>query len=197
MVSGRRRFLSTVIGAVAATRALEAARQGGFEAFALPGPSCTDATTLTPEVPADRTFKPGSPRRTSLIEPGLPGTRLQVRGTVAGITCGRITGAVIDFWQPDSQGRYDAVGFRLRGQQLTGPMGEFELLTIVPGAPPGRAPHLGVRIQPPGRPVFWTELFLSGDARNAGDARFRDTLALHLSAEDAPRRATFNFVLDA
>jgi protocatechuate 3,4-dioxygenase beta subunit len=197
MVSGRRQFLSTVLGSVAATRALEAAWQGGLEAFALPGPSCTDKTTLTPEVPADRTFKPGSPRRTSLVEPGISGTRLEVSGTVAGITCGRIKGAIIDFWQPDSQGRYDAVGFRLRGQQLTGPMGEFELLTIIPGAPPGRAPHLGVRIQPPKGRVLWTELFLSGDARNARDARFRDTLALHLSAGGDLRRATFNFVLDA
>src|ERR1043165_3850065 len=124
MRSSRRVFLSTILSGFGAAPAA-ALGQGGLDQFAASGPPCSTSAKTTPAVPRDATFRTGSPRRASLIEPGGLGTRLTLSGTVAGVTCGRIAGAVIDFWQPDSHGRYDVGGFLLRGHQLTDARGNY------------------------------------------------------------------------
>jgi protocatechuate 3,4-dioxygenase beta subunit len=198
MGSGRREFLAACISAVLAASRVLSARGQGLGQFALATPECSDKATVTPAVAPDGTFKRGAPRRASLIDAGVSGSRLVLDGTVTGLTCGRVKGAVVDVWQADGRGAYDMSGFRLRGYQLTDGQGQFAVTTIVPGAPAGRAPHLGLRVQAPGHADFWTELFFAGDPRNAHDSRFQPALALTLIPDGtgAGRRAAFSVVLD-
>src|SRR5438477_10940596 len=86
-------------------------------------------------------FKPGSPMRTSLVEAGMAGTRLALSGRVLSRDCRPSSGARLDFWQADSSGTYDNAGYRLRGNQSSGPDGHYGLDTVVPGEYPGRTEH--------------------------------------------------------
>lgn len=59
-------------------------------------------------------FKPNSPRRTSLVTPSTPGVPLTVSGYVFGRACRPISGALLDFWQADTNGAYDMAQFNFR-----------------------------------------------------------------------------------
>lgn len=95
-------------------------------------------------------FKPNSPRRTSLVTSGTPGVPLTVSGYVFGRACRPISGALLDFWQADTNGSYDMAQYAFRGHQFTGADGAFSLTTIVPGLYPGRTRHIHVKAQAPG-----------------------------------------------
>ena len=195
MPLSRRVFLGVIVPIASALPRPGAWRQG-LDQFAVSSPPCTPDVKPTPAVPRDASFKPGAPLRTSLIEPGMPGTRLTVTGTVAGLTCGRIGGADLEFWQADSRGVYDRAGFRLRGRQRTDADGRYRLVTIVPAAPPGRAPHLAVHVRVAGKAELWTELFFPDDPRNSRDARFRPELLLKLTRADDGQAAMFDIMLE-
>src|SRR5262249_21370677 len=66
-------------------------------------PSCATAR-VTPAETEGPFYKRGSPERTSLIEPGMPGTRITVTGYVLSTECRPVAGAWLDFWQADEQG---------------------------------------------------------------------------------------------
>jgi len=186
----RRAFLA--LPAVALVGAERAAAKGqGLEQFGSSAPPCAPDQQITPAVPDDGAYRPGAPRRSSLVEPGATGTRLTLEGTVSGVTCGRIQGATVDFWQADPQGRYDPAGFRWRGHQVTDGQGRYRLVTIVPGAGPGRAPHLGVRVRVSGKADFWTEIFFPNHPLNARDRRYRPELVMKTTADGA----TFDITL--
>jgi protocatechuate 3,4-dioxygenase beta subunit len=197
--SSRRLVLRTLLLSAAAvcaapTRGLAGAQDLGQ--FAGGPPPCSPDEKHTPSAPAGADFKPGSPQRASLIEPGITGTRLVLTGHVSGIHCGPIAKAVVDVWQADARGIYDKTGFRLRGRQLTDATGAFRLDTIVPGPHDKRAPHLHVRVQPPGKQVFTTQLFFPDQPLNKLDAQFRPELVMSVTASGAEKRARFNIVLD-
>src|SRR5262245_23395371 len=82
-----------------------------------PTPSCGGGPT--PPQTEGPYFKPASPRRTSLLEPGMTGTKLVVSGRVLSADCTPVVRALIDAWQADARGEYDNVGFMLRGHQFT------------------------------------------------------------------------------
>lgn len=195
MVTSRRRFLVVIPTLIAGSTSLARARQGGLDQFGVSAPPCGNAT-VTPAVPADRTFKAGSPERASLLETGMVGTPLSLTGTVSGVTCGRIKGARIDFWQADAKGVYDPTGFRLRGHQLTNADGQYHLTTVVPGAVAGRAPHLGVNVQALGKANFWTEIFFPDEPGNLRDARYKPDLAMKTTRAATGRAGIFDIVLD-
>ena len=191
-VTRRDFLLSSATGAIALAWIPGAsAAQRGLEQFLKPAPACTD--DLTPAVSDAGTFRPGAPARRSIAGPDTPGTPLALSGYVVGLKCGRIGGARLDFWQPDALGGLDADGFRLRAQQRTEADGRYRLETIVPGAPRGRAPFIGVRLQPPNGPVFTTRLFLPDHRANARDPEFTAKLVLKRAAAGA---FTFDFLLD-
>ena len=83
-------------------------------------------------------YTPDTPERRSLLEPGMPGTRLLVSGYVYSTACQPVPGALLDFWHCDDAGVYDNQGYRLRGHQFADDEGRFELETIVPGLYTGR-----------------------------------------------------------
>jgi protocatechuate 3,4-dioxygenase beta subunit len=161
-------------------------------------PSCDDGdedpTLAQTEGPY---FSPGSPRRRSLLAPGLRGTRLTVTGRVLSTRCRPVPRALLSFWQCDARGVYDNVGFRLRGHQLTDARGRYRLETIVPGLYPGRTRHIHVKVQAPRRPVLTTQLYFPGEPRNRSDGIYDGDLLLRGWRRVGSRRvARFDFVLD-
>src|SRR5215510_9426420 len=66
-----------------------------------PTPSCVDKGTPTLAQTAGPFFKPRSPERASLLEPGMGGPRIVVIGSVLSTSCRPIPGALLDFWQAD------------------------------------------------------------------------------------------------
>ena len=162
-----------------------------------PTPGCADDDERTPEETAGPFFKPRSPERTSLLEPGMKGTRLELSGRVLGRNCRPIAGALVDFWQADDGGAYDNDGFRLRGHQYTDNHGGYRLSTILPGVYTGRTRHIHVRVQPAGGQVLTTQLYFPGEKRNRGDGLFRGELLMSLDANASPQQGRFHFLIDA
>jgi protocatechuate 3,4-dioxygenase beta subunit len=159
-------------------------------------PTCDDGDDPTPSQIEGPYFKPNSPQRTNLLEPGTPGTPLTVTGYVFGLACRPISGALLDFWQADTDGAYDNTGFRFRGHQYTGADGAFTLTTIVPGLYPGRTRHLHVKVQAPGRPVLTTQLYFPNEPRNNTDSIFDPRLLMTVRDAGGGREASFDLVLD-
>ena len=162
-----------------------------------PTPGCGDDDERTPEEAAGPFFKPRSPERTSLLEPGMKGTRLELSGRVLGRNCTPIAGALVDFWHADDGGAYDNDGFRLRGHQYTDNHGGYRLSTILPGVYTGRTRHIHVRVQPAGGQVLTTQLYFPGEKRNRGDGLFRGELLMSLDANASPQQGRFHFLIDA
>ncbi|MEU7135074.1 dioxygenase [Streptomyces sp. NPDC046261] len=161
-----------------------------------PTPFCDDGDDPTPPQTEGPYFKPRSPERTSLLEPGTRGTRLTVSGYVFGLTCRPVAHALLDFWQADDAGAYDNSGFRLRGHQYTDSRGAFTLTTIVPGLYPTRTRHLHVKVQSPGGPVLTTQLYFPGEPRNHTDPIFHPALLMNVRQAGPAKQATFDFVID-
>jgi protocatechuate 3,4-dioxygenase beta subunit len=156
-------------------------------------PTCNGVATLSQtEGPF---YKPNSPERTSLRETGLSGTPLTVSGYVLSTTCQPIAHALLDFWQADSNGNYDNIGFRLRGHLYTDKQGRYSLDTIVPGEYPGRTRHIHVKVQAPGKPVLTTQLYFPGEARNDSDGIYSPELLMHVQNTTSGQLATFNFII--
>jgi protocatechuate 3,4-dioxygenase beta subunit len=162
-------------------------------------PTLTPALTCngiaTPSQTEGPFYKPNSPERTSLREPGISGTPLTVTGYVLSTACKPIAHALLDFWQADSNGNYDNAGFRLRGHEYTDNQGRFSLNTIVPGEYPGRTRHIHVKVQAPGKAVLTTQLYFPGEARNDSDGIFSPQLLMQIQQTNNGQLAMFNFVI--
>ncbi|MEU4078661.1 dioxygenase [Streptomyces venezuelae] len=159
-------------------------------------PECDDGDDPTPAQTEGPYFKPSSPLRGSLVEPGTPGVRLTVSGYVFGLACRPLAGVLLDFWQADTNGAYDNTGYRFRGHQFTDAQGAFRLATIVPGLYPGRTRHLHVKVQAPGRPVLTTQLYFPGEPRNNTDSIFDARLLMSVRDAGPAKEAAFDFVLN-
>ncbi|CRK57391.1 Catechol 1,2-dioxygenase 1 [Alloactinosynnema sp. L-07] len=159
-------------------------------------PACDDGDDPTPPQTEGPYFKPNSPRRTSLIPAGTPGTRLTVTGYVFGLSCLPLSNVLMDFWQADGNGAYDNTGFRYRGHQFTDAKGAFTLTTIFPGLYPGRTRHLHVKVQAPGRPVLTTQLYFPNEPRNNTDSIFDARLLMTVRDVSGAKQASFDFVLN-
>ena len=160
-----------------------------------PTPECTDADDPTPAQTEGPYFTPGSPERTSLLGDAGKGTKLVLTGTVVTTSCRQVARALLDFWQADSGGSYDNVGYRLRGHQFSDDQGRFRLETIVPGLYPGRTRHIHVKVQPPGGKVLTTQLYFPGEAANAEDRIFRSECLIDLRDGADGKDGTYTFVV--
>ncbi len=138
-------------------------------------------------------FKTNTPQRNSLLEKGDKNV-LVVSGLVVSAQCKPVAHALLDFWHADELGDYDDQGFRYRGHQFTDAQGRFRLETIVPAQYPGRARHIHVKVQAPGKRVLTTQLYFPGDPGNARDALYRADLALRVQK---PGESAFDFVVEA
>ena len=192
----RRDFFRLLAGV---TAALGVARTAGHvSAQALqPTPSCPDGAEPTPRQTEGPYFKPASPERASLLEPGMNGVRIVVTGVVRLASCQPVPRALIDVWHADDRGDYDNAGYRLRGHQFTDDQGRYRLETIVPGVYPGRTRHFHLKVQAPRGPVLTTQLYFPGEAANASDPIFKRELVLRVRDGADGKTATFDFVLRA
>ncbi len=167
-------------------------RSGGMEGPAL---ECSAPAVLTPSLTEGPYYTPGAPERTSLLEAGVPGTRLLLTGYVLTSDCQPVPGALLDFWQADGAGRYDNSGYILRGRQFTDESGRYVLETVIPGEYPGRTPHIHVKVQAPGGPVLTSQVFFPDAALNRTDRIFDQGLVVtYLDSNDGVQ-AAFDFVI--
>jgi protocatechuate 3,4-dioxygenase beta subunit len=163
----------------------------------LPTPACSADTGATPEMTEGPYYTPNAPERTSLLEPGMTGTRIVISGYVLATDCQPIPGALVDFWQADADGVYDNTGYRLRGRQYTDANGRYTLETVVPGLYPGRTRHIHVKVQAPDGPILTTQLFFPGEAQNDADTIFDPGLLLPPAQETGNGlTAAFDFVVE-
>jgi protocatechuate 3,4-dioxygenase beta subunit len=157
--------------------------------------ACGGDGAVTPPQTEGPYFKPNSPARASLIEPGMVGTRLVVEGSVLTADCKPVPRALLDFWQADAAGRYDNEGQRLRGHQLTDDAGHYRLETVVPAQYPGRTRHIHVKVQAPGRPALTTQLYFPGESANQRDGIFDPKLVMKLRDVEGGKIGAFDFVV--
>jgi protocatechuate 3,4-dioxygenase beta subunit len=141
-------------------------------------------------------FKPSSPERIELLEPGMAGQPIELAGFVLTRGCKPHAGALLDFWQADDRGGYDNSGFRLRGHQFTDAEGRYRLRSIVPGAYAGRTRHVHVKVQPRGGRVLTTQLYFPGESQNRSDGLFRQQLLIRTANNAGWLAGRFDFVLD-
>lgn len=158
--------------------------------------ACRKPAEPTPEQTEGPYYKPGPPKRRSLIEAGVSGRRLLVQGRILATDCRPLNGARVDFWQADGEGAYDNDGYRLRGYQLTDSKGRYRVATVVPGQYEGRTPHIHVKVKPPGGDILTTQLYLPGEVRNRTDSIFVPEAVVRLRRGSAPWRGTFDFVVE-
>ncbi|HEX2226492.1 MAG TPA: hypothetical protein VHM64_05090, partial [Candidatus Binatia bacterium] len=88
-------------------------------------PACDDKDEPTPRQTAGPFFKPRSPQRTSLLEPGTKGTKILLQGHVRSTGCQPIAGALLDLWHADAAGAYDNAGYKFRGHQFADHSGRY------------------------------------------------------------------------
>ncbi len=151
----------------------------------------------TPEETEGPYFKPRSPERRSLLEPGIEGRHLVLSGLVMTRGCVPVSRVALDFWHADAGGEYDNSGFRLRGHQFTDDQGRYRLETIVPGVYPGRTRHIHVKVHAPGTPILTSQLYFPGEVRNRSDWLFRRDLLVAVIDGGETMRARFDFVVAA
>jgi len=159
-------------------------------------PACHDGDEPTARQTAGPYFKPNSPERTDLIEPGIAGQVMELSGLVLSQLCRPVARALIDVWQADANGLYDLKGFRLRGHLFSDADGRYALRTILPGLYSGRTRHIHVRVQAPGRPVLTTQLYFPGERGNRADGLYRRELEMQVALDGDRLAGRFDFVLD-
>jgi protocatechuate 3,4-dioxygenase beta subunit len=161
-----------------------------------PTPECHDGNPVTLRQTEGPFFKPSSPERTDLLEPGMPGQPVELVGFVLTRACRPVAGALIDVWHADDKGGYDNKGFRLRGHQFTDEQGRFRIRTIVPGVYEGRTRHFHVKVQPRGGRILTTQLYFPGEPANRNDGLYRKELLIRTTKNAGALAGRFDFVLD-
>jgi protocatechuate 3,4-dioxygenase beta subunit len=157
-------------------------------------PACGPQVAPTPRQTEGPYYTPDTPQRASLVEPGSSADRLTLTGRVVSPQCRPVAKALVDVWHCDDKGEYDNVGFRYRGHLFTDAEGRFRLETIFPALYPGRARHIHVKVQAPGRRILTTQLYFPGDAR---DFLWRPELTVAMEPRAQGRLAAFQFIVDA
>jgi protocatechuate 3,4-dioxygenase beta subunit len=164
-------------------------------ARAEPTPACDDGDEPTHRQTEGPFFKPRSPERVSLVEPGMAGSRIVLTGTVLTRACRPLPRVLVDLWHSDDKGVYDNAGFRLRGHQFTDAGGRYRFETIVPGLYPGRTRHFHIKAQAANRPVLTTQFYFPDEPGNRRDALFDPALLLRIAGAAGQVEARYDIVL--
>jgi protocatechuate 3,4-dioxygenase beta subunit len=185
-----------ILGSAAAASGLMLADDLLAQGQLTPTPACGADGPITPRQTEGPFFTPNSPERQSLLEPGMKGRALELVGLVVTRSCKPVPGALLDFWQADSEGVYDNSGFRLRGHQFASPEGGYRLRTIMPAQYTGRTAHIHLKVQAPNRPVLTTQIYFPDQPGNARDPLFRPELLIRVARGGDALQGRFDFVLD-
>ena len=190
----RRRFLLNT-GMLAAGSELSCADVVLSQELA-PTPSCHDDNEPTVRETEGPFFKPRSPERSDLREPGAGGSPFELSGSVLTRSCRPLSGAVVDLWHADDKGEYDNIGFRYRGHVITGPDGAFRFRTIVPALYSGRTRHYHVKVQAPGSRLLTTQLYFPNEPANLRDGLYQRELLMRVADAGDGLAGRFDFVLN-
>lgn len=139
-------------------------------------------------------FKPDSPGKSDLFEKGQKAGLLVVSGQVLSPQCKPVANALLDFWHADEFGEYDNRGFRFRGHQFTDAQGRWRLQTILPGEYPGRARHIHVKVQAPGKRILTTQLYFPAALGHHNDGLYKSDLEMRMPKAG---EGSFDFVVAA
>jgi len=161
-----------------------------------PTPACHDRDEPTVRQSEGPFFKPSSPERGDLREPGAGGRRIKLSGFVLTRGCRPLSGAVVDLWHADDRGEYDSTVFRYRGHVITGADGAFHFHTIMPAIYSGRTRHYHVKVQAPGSRLLTTQIYFPGEPANRRDGLFRRELLMRVADLGDSVLGQFDFVLD-
>jgi protocatechuate 3,4-dioxygenase beta subunit len=158
-------------------------------------PACHDGDEPTMAQTDGPFFKPRSPERADLIEPGIKGRPMILSGQVLDRGCRPLGHALVDLWHADEKGEYDNISFRYRGHVITGPDGAFRFRTIVPALYTGRTRHFHVKVQPAGAPLLTTQLYFPNEPANRRDGFFRSELVMRMDRVGEDVEGRFDFVV--
>jgi protocatechuate 3,4-dioxygenase beta subunit len=161
-----------------------------------PTPECKDNDDPTPAQTEGPFYKPSSPQRADLREPGLGGRPVVLTGMVLTRRCRPIARALVDLWHADDKGNYDNRGFRCRGHVLADEKGRYQFRTIMPALYLGRTRHYHVKVAVPGRGLLTTQLYFPNEPANARDGLFQRALLMQVADAAGGLDARFSFVLD-
>jgi protocatechuate 3,4-dioxygenase beta subunit len=161
-----------------------------------PTPSCHDGDEPTVRQTEGPFFKPKSPERSDLREPGTGGRPFELSGFVLTRSCRPLPRAVVDLWHADDKGEYDNVGFRYRGHVITGPDGAFRFSTILPAIYFGRTRHYHVKVQAPGSRLLTTQLYFPNEPANRRDGLFQRELLMRVADAGGGLDGRFDFLLN-
>jgi protocatechuate 3,4-dioxygenase beta subunit len=135
------------------------------------------------------------------------GTIIRIKGRVLDHSGRPLSGARVEIWQCDANGRYHYVrddradqprdeNFQGYGIATTDATGSYEFLTIKPVPYPGRTPHIHVAVSGHGLERFVTQMYVAGEPGNDRDpvlmgvrdpaARVRLVVSLRPSPEIGP-----------
>jgi protocatechuate 3,4-dioxygenase, beta subunit len=135
-----------------------------------------------------------------------------LEGTVTDTAGRTVSGAVVEIWQCDHQGRYHHPGdggradpsFQGFGRASLAADGTYRFRTIRPAHYAGRTPHIHVKVKLARRELLTTQLYAEGDPHNAGDSLWRRLSATDRAALTKPfepasdgLRARFDIVVAA
>jgi protocatechuate 3,4-dioxygenase beta subunit len=160
-----------------------------------PTPACHDGDEPTMPQIEGPFFKPKSPQRSNLREPGMPGRPIELYGVVQTRRCRPIAGVLVDLWHADDNGDYDGKGFRLRGHVFTDSQGRYSFRTIVPGLYPGRTRHFHAKIKAPRSRLLTTQFYFPDEPRNRSDEYFTPELVMGIAADGDEMQARYDVVL--
>lgn len=161
-----------------------------------PTPACRDGDEPTVRQTEGPFFKPRSPERSDLREPGAAGRPFELSGFVLTRSCRPLGGAVVDLWHANDKGGYDNTGFRYRGHVTTGHDSAFRFRTIVPAVYSGRTRHYHVKVQAPGSRLLTTQLYFPNEPANQRDGLFQRELLMRVADTGVGLAGRFDFVLD-
>ena len=192
--TSRRQILAA--GGSAALGLVLSADEGLSQQALSPTPACHDGEMPTRPQIEGPFFKPASPLRADLREPGIVGRPIELAGYVLTRACRPVAGALIELWHADDGGEYDNKGFHLRGHLFADAKGHYAFRTIMPGLYPGRTRHFHVKVQAAAEsPVLTTQLYFPDEPRNREDDFFHPELVMQVAASDDALRARFDVVL--
>jgi protocatechuate 3,4-dioxygenase, beta subunit len=111
---------------------------------------------------------------------GAKGTVSYVSGHILDPGGRPLSGARVEIWQCDTNGRYHYVrdasadtplddDFQGYGQTITDEKGGYRFRTIRPVPYPGRTPHIHFAVSGPGLTRFTTQMYVAGEALNERD----------------------------
>eukprot|EP01084_Bolivina_argentea_P211457 359707_1 len=152
--------------------------------------TCSKITSHDAEGPY---YTPNPPTRTDFTFMDPKSEKLFISGQVIDIETCKGVYAKIDFWNANSTGAYDNIGYNMRGAFYTDENGYYSLNTRLPGYFSPRPHHIHVKIWVHDINVLTTQLYFTNYGKRGGIIANQLTLIEQNTGE---HNASFVFIVD-